>query len=349
MPYGEVEISIEVADGSLVEILEPRLPVRINWIEKFKEILEGGMTIGLDPVLIGLGGENAVDELLEAVRRGVSEHRLKIVLAPNLYSMPIDIHGCAKKAGFGLEPWRGNEPPDIILAALLPHSLLGFCGAPHLVGLRCLELPSLLNNPDLAEWMEAGSLENNPITTSILEEVNSNLYAFHLIPYGGELIPISEGGLVDAFREGVKRYSESFTVRDGRPILVASVGGYPFDAAILNMIHTLRTMRRAVAEGGELILLSECGGVLADPSILRNLIGLTPREDKRPWIENLRRAISKVTNGISVRLVSTIPHSYARKMGFKPADTATAAFQSATRRIREAKASFITWGYHAVT
>ena len=317
MPYGEVEVSVEVADGSLVEILEPRLPERVNWIEELRGVLEEGMTIGLDPALIGLGGEKAVNELLEIIRVGVSEQGLRIVLASNLYPMPIDIEGYVKKADFELELWRDDDSPDVILAALLPHPILGFCGAPHLASLRSLELPGLLNNWDLAEWMEAGSLKDNPVTASVLERVNFNPYAFHLTPYSGELIPVSRGGLIDAFKEGVRCYNESFIVRDGRPILVVSMGGYPFDAAIVNMIHALRVAWKAVAEGGELILLSECGGVLSDPSLIRNLIGLTPRDGKKPLVESMRRVISRIMDCVSVRLVSTIPHSYARKMGFK--------------------------------
>jgi len=114
------------------------------------------------------------------------------------------------------------------------------------------------------------------------------------------------------------------------------------------MIHTLKATWKIVAERGELILLSECGNVLVDPHLLRNLIGLASRHTRKPLIESLRREVSKVVDKISVRLVSTLPNSYVRKLGFKPADTATAAFQLARRRIREAKASFIQWGYHAV-
>ncbi|MEM2122705.1 MAG: hypothetical protein QXE79_03620 [Candidatus Bathyarchaeia archaeon] len=349
MPYGEVEVSVEVADGGLVDILEPKLPTRVNWIEDFRDILKEDATIGLDPVLVGLCGENLVNELSMAIREKVPEGRLKIVLASNLYHMPLSIDEYLKKANFETEPWRGDIAADIILSALLPHPLLGFCGAPHIACLGHLESPSLFDNPDLVEGVKSRSLEDNPLTSSILEEVNSSPYVFHLTPYKGEPISISKGGLLDAFKEGVRRYMESFKINESRPILVVSVGGYPFDATILNMIHTLRVVRKAVVEGGELILLSECGGVLTDPSLLREVMGLTPKGTREPLVEDLMREVSEVTDIISVRLVSILPNSYARKMGFKPADTATAAFLSASRRIRDTRSLFIPWGYHAVT
>jgi|GEM_PF-2981800 len=349
MPYGEVEVSVEVADGSLVELLEPKLPGSADWIEDFMDTIGGDVTVGLDPVLIGLGGVNLVNKLSSALREGGLGGQVKIVLASNLYPMPLDIDGYLEGSDLKVEPWRGDTTPDVILAALLPHPLLGFCGAPHVACLGRIEFPGLLNDPGLVEGVKAESLEDNPVTASILERVDSSPYAFHFIPYRGDLIPMGKGGLAEAFREGVRGYIESFKVIGDRPILVVSVGGYPFDASILNAIHTLRVIGRTVVDGGELIILSECGGVLTDPYLLRSLMGLSPRGVRDPLAEDLKSVISKVTDRISVRLVSILPNSYARRIGFKPADTAAAAFQSATRRVRDAKASFLSWGYYAVT
>lgn len=350
MPYGEVEVSIEVEKGDMADLLEPKLHERTDWIEAFKDNIERGTVLGLDPALIALGGENLVRLLSETVGEKASENRLKILLASNLYSMPLNVNEDRRVFDFKMESWRGTAP-DLILAALLPHPFFGLCGAPHLAALGHLEFPSLLKNLDLellVEGVKAESLKDNSVTASILEGLASESYAIHLVPYRGKLIPVSEGNIIEAFKEGMRRYIDFFKIGGKHALLVVSVGGSPFDATVLNMLHTLKTTWNVVVDRGELILLSECGNVLADPYLLRDLIGLTSQHAKKPLVEALRREVSKITNRISVRLVSTLPNSYVGKLGFKSADTATAAFQLARRRIRETKASFLSWGYHAI-
>ncbi len=348
MPYGDADVFIDVKEEEFGSSLEPNCtPSSLEWMEDFKGRLEGGGVLALDPVLLGLSDDALIGRLCEVLREKVSEERLEVVMASNLHPIRLDIEEVVKRLGdVKLKPWNGSITPNIVLAALLPHPLFGFCGAPHVAIFGMRSCGDLLEDSRV-KLSKPGKLDEWLIDFSLPEVVDSTLYTINIAPYEGETVVKEAGDPMKAFHEGVKLYRSSFKIEGEYPMLVASVGGSPFDSKFLGMVQSLMSMSRIVADGGEMILLSECGSSVYEPRLVRELVGLTSERGGRPMIETIRRNVSEVTDRISVRLVSTLPHSYVRKLGFKASDTASSAFQLARRRIREGKSFFVSWGYHA--
>ncbi len=316
----------------------------MEWMDDLKKEINAYKAVVIDPIVIGLADDFFMEKFNDFLKYASSIENMQIIIASNLYPFHIERDNIlARLKDIKIKPWH-DLPKSVIISTVLPHPFFGLFGAPHLTIMGEKNLDNLIINNQVKEYMSEIP-EEKLVNTTLFENLNSTFYSINLVPFKDKIIPLGVGEIIDSFQQSMKLYKNFFKVEGQYSMLVTSIGGAPYDSSVLGMIQSLINTNRYVEDGGEIILLSECGMSLKESQWIRELIGLTPTR-KTSYIEMIRNKISEITDRISVRIISTLPHNYIRRLGFKTSDTASFAFQLARRRIRENKSYFISWGYH---
>lgn len=349
LPYGDVEVFCNLNNEEFGGTLEYALePSRSEWIDQFKNNLDKNDTIAVDPLLIYLANDMLIKDLFKVLSQLNPNGNLKVIVAENLHPFKLDTNFGNKLENITLLPWNDSIVPSIILSALLPHPFFGFHGAPHIAALGKKSIKQLPGELEITQ-LTPGTIENNSITTRLLEKTPSSTYSVHIVPHQKGCTILGMGNIIDSFNVSIQRYKKIFNLQNQYPRLVSSVGGYPYDSLFWGTIQTLITNSRIVADDGELILISECSASLIESKIIREITGLLSSENHNIFLDTVKQCISDIRERLSIRLISSLPNYYVRRLGFKPSETLRSAFQVAHRRMKDTQSHFLSWGYHATT
>jgi nickel-dependent lactate racemase len=113
------------------------------------------------------------------------------------------------------------------------------------------------------EGVGLGILSGNPVHEAFVEAASAISVTFcvnTIVNESGQVTDVVCGDLFDSHYEACRRYAERnlISVKEKRPVVIASCGGYPYD---INMIQAQKTLVAAVEAceaGGTIILLAEC-------------------------------------------------------------------------------------------
>jgi hypothetical protein len=346
IPYGNTEAFIDVTEEEFGGFLEPEITIQnFEWMEKLEDHIEKKGKVVIDPVLLSLEKDPFVTRLYDVLQECMVKKSIEVIIGSNVYPFYINIENILKKYN-NIKPklWQGSVKPDVIISSILPHPIFGFSGAPYLSIMGELNFNDLIIDPtQIQNKVELN--ENNLIQSIFSDIIDPSVYSINIVPYKEQSITLGVGEIVESYNKSIKIYKDSFKVDENYTMLVVSVGGFPYDSTILSLIQSLINIASHIKDGGELILLSECGASFHESHLIRELIGLIPIKDKL-FLQSIKNKIDEVTKRISIRLVSTLPHIYSKRLGFKASDTASFAFQIARRRIKYDKSYFLCWGYH---
>ncbi len=349
LPYGDVEVFLNLSNeefgGTLDYTIEPS---GSEWIDKFKNNVDKNDTIAVDPLLVYLADDILIKDLFGILNQLNPQGNLKVIVTENLHPFKLDANFGNKFENLTLIPWSDSISPSIILSALLPHPFFGFHGAPHIAVLGKKSIKQMLNELEVTQ-LTPGTIENNIITTRLLEKTPSSIYSVHIVPHQKGCAILGMGDIIDSFNVSIQRYKKIFNLQNQYPRLVSSVGGCPYDSLLWGTIQTLATNSRIVADDGELILISECSASIIESKIIREITGLLLSESNNIFLDTVKQCISDIRERLSIRLVSSLPNYYVRRLGFKPSETLRSAFQVAHRRMKDSQSHFLSWGYHATT
>jgi nickel-dependent lactate racemase len=237
----------------------------------------------------------------------------------------------------------------ILVGAIGFHYFAGFSGGrkallPACASDRSIQANHLLGFDTLAlakaEGIATGSLDGNPVSEDMEEAARMFGPAFlanTVLDARSRIVRLWAGDWFAAHRAGCAEYLASHTVAaaERRPVVVASVGGAPRD---LNLIQSHKAMEHArvvLEDGGDLILLAECGDGLGRPDFLDWFVeggaaGTAARlvQDYRIYGQTAW-GIRWKAERYRVRLVSSLPDDVVRRTGMIPHRSAAEALAAA--------------------
>ena len=165
------------------------------------------------------------------------------------------------------------EADRIILTGIIvPHYFAGFTGGrkslcPGIVGLDTIIANHKLSiHPDPAVGLhpccKSGLLDGNPVHEDMVESASvvGNTFLLNLVFGADGVVGVVAGDMYDAHRRGCEVANEAVRIEIDEPadIVVASCGGYPTDVDLVQAHKGLRHARRALRDGGRLVLVAEC-------------------------------------------------------------------------------------------
>ena len=121
-----------------------------------------------------------------------------------------------------------------------------------------------------------------------------------------------------------RKVAQSIAAPESRPVVVASCGGAPRDVNMIQSHKALEHARVVLEEGGDLVLLAECGEGLGRPDFLDWFVPGGARATARLLVESYRIngqtawGIRWKSERYRVRLVSTLDPDSVRRMGMIP-------------------------------
>ena len=152
------------------------------------------------------------------------------------------------------------------------HYFAGFTGGrklicPGLAGSRTISATHKLafdcETKTRRENVGAGILQNNPVHEAFVEtaaKINPSFAVSTIVNENGEAAEVFCGGWIASHEAGCEFYAEKNTVKisEKRNFVIASCGGFPFDANLIQAHKTLDAASKICEIGGTIILLAEC-------------------------------------------------------------------------------------------
>ena len=322
------------------------------------------------PVLLDvLNGAGVPDQDISIVT-ATGDHRLQtleehtdICGAKTLARVPIFDHECRAqdlvdlgKSSQGtpiLVNRRVWEADKVILTGgIAYHLLAGFGGgrksiAPGVCGYEMIQqnhaLALLGGGPSgLNPNIQSGKMEGNPVAEDMLEIarlVGVDFILNVVVNEKKDFVYLAAGELHQAHLAGCRVTEEIFGIEiDQRAdLVIASSGGYPKDTQLYQTIKTLDNATYAVAEGGVIILVSECSegmGSLPFQEFFKHgevedMNAKLHADFTMPGFISLRTA--SICRKTPVILISSLPEDVVKRVKMIPAHTLAEALQVASQ------------------
>jgi nickel-dependent lactate racemase len=179
----------------------------------------------------------------------------------------------------------GVEADRIILTGvIMPHYFAGFTGGPKSLCPGIAGLDTIVANhklsihPDPAVGLhpgcKSGVLDGNPVHEDMVEAakmVGDNTFLLNLVLGADGVVGVVAGDMCDAHRRGCEMANEAVRAEIDSPadVVVASCGGYPADVNLVQAHKGLHHARRALRDGGRLVIIAECAGGVGSEYIER--------------------------------------------------------------------------------
>lgn len=235
----------------------------------------------------------------------------------------------------------------VLTGAINFHYFAGFTGGrksicPGLASARAIEATHRLalnfKTGRRRDGVGTGLLEGNAVheeCENVTSVINPSFSINSVVDESGRAVKIYAGDWRSAHRIGCLEYlkSHSVEIEDKREVVLVSAGGSPYDINLIQAHKALEMAAHAVADGGTIILLAQCGDGLGRPDFLKWFA----EKDSRALAERLRNgyevngqtAWSLMTKAERYRiiLVSTLPDEEVRNMGMAPAHSLSAAIK----------------------
>lgn len=191
----------------------------------------------------------------------------------------------------GTEVWVNRKALEvdklILTGGIVYHLFAGFGGGRKSImpGIGGWDTVQMNHNFTLASIEEgglnplagAGSLEENPVNRDMLE-ITEMVHPDFLI----NVIPAPEGGIcgivagdpVEAWLEGCAHVTSIYgiPIQEKGEFVIASAGGFPKDINFYQTVKTIYNANHAVADGGVVIVLSECRDITEPPEFSNWLV-----------------------------------------------------------------------------
>ncbi|WP_455367253.1 lactate racemase domain-containing protein [[Eubacterium] cellulosolvens] len=249
----------------------------------------------------------------------------------------------------------------IAIGVVEPNHLTGFTGAPYTVSPGLLDLKT---NQHLYQDAFKRSYENVPSSETDFNPFNhcglaGVDFTVNVQAERDEIVDLIAGDPKKAFRETVKRYVLKYKrpVKTPVDILIAGVGGSPFDSELSLLYQGVENALRVVEKQGQILLAAECEKWHNSKPLLNQLINLKEDFDalKKRKIEELlesplRYLFMKAKEYADISLVSIMPHYYTKRaLKFRAYRTVNHALQTALNRVnKEAKVLAVQDIYHTI-
>lgn len=322
------------------------------------------------PVLLDVLNEAGIPDQDISIVTATGDHRLQtleehtaICGAKVLARVPMFDHECRAedlvdmgKSSQGtpiLVNRRVWEADKVILTGgIAYHLLAGFGGgrksiAPGVCGYEMIQqnhaLALLGGGPSgLNPNIQSGKMEGNPVAEDMLEIarlVGVDFILNVVVNEKKEFVYLAAGELHQAHLAGCRVTEEIFGIEiDQRAdLVIASSGGYPKDTQLYQTIKTLDNATYAVAEGGVIILVSECSeGMGSLP--FQEFFNHGEVEDMNaklhanftmPGFISLRTA--SICRKTPVILISSLPEDLVKQVKMIPAHNPVEALQLASQ------------------
>ena len=173
------------------------------------------------------------------------------------------------------------EADEVILIGMItPHYFAGFTGGrkslcPGIAGFDTIVANHRLSiHPDpgvgLHPGCRSGLLDGNPVHEDMVEAasmVGGDVFLLNLVSGADGVVGVVAGDMCNAHLRGCETANEAVRADIEGPadVVVASCGGYPADVDLVQAHKALRHARRALRDGGRLVLVAECtAGVGSD-------------------------------------------------------------------------------------
>jgi nickel-dependent lactate racemase len=199
---------------------------------------------------------------------------------------------------------------------------------------------ALLTNPNV----HSGVLEGNPVYEGMEEASKFAKIDFALCILAnmtGDLVKAYAGDLTEAFRAASKEYGEMCRVlfRQKGEIVIASVGGSPYDSDLYHATECLEAALKVVKDDGVVILVAECpkghgNKVFHEWAKNYKEVREIESEIKKRYILGGENAycLLKAREKAKIYLVSVMPDYYASNIfKLRTSRTTNSALQSAQR------------------
>ena len=226
----------------------------------------------------------------------------------------------------------------ILVGAIGLHYFAGFSGGrkgilPGCASDRAIQTNHLLGfdraSLSKAPGVESGRLDGNPVSEDMEEAaaIFGSAFLVNTVLDGeNRIVALYSGHWRAAHRRGCAEYlgAHAVAAAERRPIVVASCGGNPRDVNMIQSHKALEHARVVLEEGGDLVLLAECGEGLGRPDFLDWFVPGGARATARLLVANYRIngqtawGIRWKSERYRVRLVSALDPDVVRRMGMIP-------------------------------
>lgn len=257
----------------------------------------------------------------------------------------------------------------IVTGMIEPHQFAGFSGGAKAAVIGLGNEATIGHNHSLLlqEGARAGIFAGNPVRDDIEEA--ARLVGVHFVVNvvmgpGRRILRAFAGAYPEAYMEGVEFARRLFSVpfRSSCDIVVASCGGYPKDINLYQAQKALAHIEPLVKPGGVIVLLAECPEGIGDEKFqwwIRESAArecsttekasttagsaMTPesildrfREDGFQLGVHKAFLLARTMAKAKVFLVSSLPESLAKGLGFEPFSHANRALHAALARLGRA-------------
>lgn len=219
------------------------------------------------------------------------------------------------------------------------HYFAGFTGGrksicPGLASARTIEATHMLaldfETGGRRAGVGTGLLDGNAVNEEcerVAAMINPCFSVNAVVDERGRAVRVYAGAWRAAHREGCREYlgEHSVGIKEKRPVVVVSCGGYPHDINLIQAHKALDMAAEACSEGGAIVLLAECRDGLGRPDFLKWF----EEKDSRALEERLRdgyevngqTAWSLLTKAERYRvyLVSELPDEDVHRLRMIPA------------------------------
>ena len=180
----------------------------------------------------------------------------------------------------------------IIVGGVSFHYFAGFTGGrklicPGLAGSRTISATHKLafdcEKMTRAANVGTGILQNNPVHEAFVEvakPINPSFAVNTIVNENGAAAEIFCGDWIESHERACEFYERENTVKvsEKRSLVIASGGGYPFDANVIQAHKTLDAAARICEKGGTIIWLAECAEGLGGNGFLNWFESANSRE-----------------------------------------------------------------------
>lgn len=234
------------------------------------------------------------------------------------------------------DPWVLQGGPLLVLGTVEPHYFAGFTGGRKSLLPGCASRRSIEQNHYLACLPGSApcALEGNPVHEDMLEaalkalEGGESVFASAVVQ-GDRLVHLSTGEMTAAFAASVEESRRALCVTLDRPrSVVTARPGAPLDCNLYQSMKAVYNCERAVADGGVLLLDSDCAEGLGADFLASSLRQAMDPAWNPPGREGYRLGDHATVRLVAIRsrirlaLRSNLPRDLVESLGLEPVDDA---------------------------
>lgn len=228
----------------------------------------------------------------------------------------------------------------ILTGSIVHHFFAGFGGGrkalvPGVAGHQTIKANHSMM---LDEGAGLGLLEKNPVHEDLLEgaKMAGKSFLFNVVLNGDkEFLAVFAGDMERAHSLGCAFVGKAYGVelQKKADLVIASCGGYPKDINLYQTQKTLENAAQAMKEGGQIILLAQCGEGVGSPKYEEWAYKYQDFSQMENALKNnfelgghKAYAYGRIFQRGRVVLVSDLPAPKVRRLGFTPAASVEEAY-----------------------